>query len=113
LPITVRGGFYPVRGGAVVLVEGSGYRQRPGGCASIAPGGGGPARVVVEVPSGGLSYDVTATARPELKLRRFAEGFAVVPELPQGPARVAIPTDRSRRPWQAEVVTASRLELCP
>lgn len=113
LPITVRPGFHPARGGAVALVEGGGYQRRSGGCASIVPDGGSPVRVVVEVRSGGLSYDVAATERPELKLRRFGEGFAVVPELPLGPARVEIPTDRSDRPWQAELVTASRLDLCP
>lgn len=114
LPISVRPGFRPVRGGApVALVEGSGFHRRPGGCASIVPDRGSPARVVVDVPNDNLSYDVSATERPELKLRRFAEGFAVVPELPLGPARVTIPTDRSSRPWQAELVTASRLELCP
>lgn len=113
LPITVRRGFHPVRGAAVELVEGNGYRRRPGGCASIAPGAGSAARVVVDVPRGGLSYEVTAAERPQLKLRRFGEGFAVVPKLPSGPARVAIPTDRSDHPWQAELVTKSRLELCP
>lgn len=114
LPITVKPGFHPVRGSAPVApVEGSGFHRRPGGCASIFPAGGPPARVVVDVPSGGFSYAVAATEQPELKLRRFAEGFAVVPELPLGPARVAIPTDRSDRSWQAELVTASRLELCP
>jgi hypothetical protein len=68
---------------------------------------------VVELPSGSLSYKAAAAEKPELKLRRFGEGFAVVPELPTGSARVAIPTDRSERPWQAEVVTKTRLELCP
>jgi hypothetical protein len=113
LPITVRPGFHPVRGAAIALVEGGGYRRRSDGCAWIVPGAGQAARVVVDVPSGGLSYDVAAAERPELKLRRFGEGFAVVPDLPAGPARVEIPTDRSARPWQAELVTASRLELCP
>jgi hypothetical protein len=68
---------------------------------------------VVEVPSGGLSYKVTAAEQPELKLRRFGDGFAVVPKLPAGSAQVAIPTDRSDRPWQAELVAKSRLDLCP
>ena len=62
---------------------------------------------------GGLSYRAAAAEQPELKLRRFGEGFAVVPELPAGSAQVAIPADRSDRPWQAELVTGSRLELCP
>jgi hypothetical protein len=68
---------------------------------------------VVDVPSGGLSYRVAGAEPPALKLRRFGEGFAVVPDLPSGTARVVIPTDRSDRPWEAEIVTTSRLELCP
>jgi len=113
LPITVRPGFQPVLGAPLTVAEGSEYRRRPGGCVQVVPSAGSPARVVVGVPSGGFTYAVARAAQPELKLRRFAEGFAVVPELPAGPARVAIPRDRSDRPWQAELVTASRLDLCP
>ena len=113
LPITVRPGFQPVLGTPLAVIEGSEYQRRPGGCVKIVPSAGSPARVVVGVPSGGFTYAVARTQQPELKLRRFAEGFAVVPELPAGPARVAIPRDRSDRPWQAELVTASRLDLCP
>lgn len=113
LPITVRPGFQPVLGAPLTVTEGSEYRRRPGGCVQVVPSAGSPARVVVGVPSGGFTYAVAGAAQPELKLRRFAEGFAVVPELLAGPARVAIPRDRSDRPWQAELVTASRLDLCP
>ena len=113
LPITVQQGFEPVRGAPLALVDGSDYHPRPGGCARIEPRGGSPARVVVEVPSGGFTYAVARTEQPELKLRRFGEGFAVVPDLPPGSAQVRIPADRSTRPWQAELVTTSRLELCP
>lgn len=113
LPITVKRGFQPLRGVPLTVVEGNDYRRLPGGCARIVPSTASPARVVVEVPSGGFTYAVAPAQRPELKLRRFAEGFAVVPELPQGSGRVRIPTDRSERPWQAELITTSRLELCP
>lgn len=113
LPISVRPGFRPAHSGSIAVVEGGDYRRRPGGCVRVVPGAGSPARVAIDVPSGGLSYSVAATERPELKLRRFGEGFAVVPDLPPGPARVAIPTDLSQRPWGAELVTTSRLELCP
>jgi hypothetical protein len=113
LPVTVQPGFQPAPGTPLAVIEGSEYQRRPGGCVRIVPSAGSPARVVVGVPSGGFTYAVARTEQPELKLRRFAEGFAVVPELPAGPARVAIPRDRSDRPWQAELVTASRLELCP
>ncbi len=113
LPISARAGFRPVRGAPIAVVEGSGYRRRAGGCLQIVPAAGSATRVAVGVPSGGLSYKVAGTKPPELKLRRFADGFAVTPDLPLGPARVAIPTDRSEHPWEAELVTASRLELCP
>ncbi|MFP5388298.1 MAG: hypothetical protein ACLGG5_03235 [Thermoleophilia bacterium] len=111
LPISVRPGFEPARGAPITVVEGEGHR-RGNGCVLVVPRAGS-SRVVVDVPSGGLSYSVASTERPELKLRRFAEGFAVVPKLPLGPARVVIPEDRSNRPWQAEAVTTSRLDLCP
>jgi hypothetical protein len=48
-----------------------------------------------------------------LGLRRFADSLAVTPTVPTGSARVEIPSDRSSHPWQAELVTTSRLELCP
>jgi len=113
LPISVRPGFRPVRGRPIAVVEGDDYQRHPGGCLGIAPNTGSDARVVVEVPGNGLGYSVAGTERPELKLRRFGEGFAVVPELPPGPARMAIPSDRSHRPWEAELTTTSRLVLCP
>jgi hypothetical protein len=112
LPISVRSGFRPVRRGRVTVVEGD-YVRRPGGCLLMDPAADVASRLVAEVPSGGLSYSLDGSEQPELKLRRFAEGFAVAPDLPQGPAQLAIPKDRSQRPWEAEVVTRSRLELCP
>jgi hypothetical protein len=113
LPISVQPGFHPAGNGAITVVEGSDHQQRSGGCLTIVPGKGSAARVVVEVPSGGLSYKAAAAEQPELKLRRFGEGFAVVPDLPAGSAQVAIPPDQSDRPWQAELVTKSKLDLCP
>ncbi len=113
LPISVRSGFRPARSASIAVAEGGDYRPRPGGCVLIVSAADSVAQVVVDVPSGGLSYRVAGTRRPELRLKRFAEGFAVAPDLPPGSARVAIPTDRSERPWEAEVVTTSRLELCP
>jgi hypothetical protein len=111
LPISVRRGFRPMPGAPLRIVEGE-YTRRSGGCVLIVPRSGSGARVTFAVPSRGLSYSVTGKEQPELKLRRFGEGFAVVPSLPPGPAQVTIPTDRSDRPWEAELVTASRLELC-
>lgn len=113
LPISVRLGFRPAGKGPITVVEGTDYQRRSGGCVTIAPVKGAGARIVVEVPSGGLSYKAAAAEQPELKLRRFGEGFAVVPELPADSAQVSIPSDRSDRPWQAELVTRSRLDLCP
>ena len=112
LPISVRPGFRPVRAGRISVVEGDAV-SRPGGCISVVPRTGSEARVTVQLPRGGLTYDIAATERPELRLRRFGEGLAVVPDLPPGPAQVAIPADRSDRPWEAELVTSSRLTLCP
>ena len=113
LPIAVRPGFRPAGKGSIAVIEGTDYQRRPGGCVAIVPASGAAARIVVEVPGGGLSYKAAAAEQPELKLRRFGEGFAVVPELPAGSAQVAIPMDRSDRPWQAELITSSGLDLCP
>jgi hypothetical protein len=112
LPVSVRPGFHPARGAPIAVIEGGDYRRRPGGCVRIVPGEGSATRVVVEM-TGGLSYSLAGAEQPELRLRRFADGFAVVPDLPPGPARVAIPADRSEHPWEAELVTTSSLELCP
>jgi len=111
LPIAVQPGFHPTRGAPIAVVEGN-VRRHGNGCVLLVPRTGS-SRVVVGLPGGGLSYSVAPAEQPELKLRRFGESFAVVPEIPVGPARVEIPTDRSDRPWQAELVTTSRLELCP
>jgi hypothetical protein len=113
LPITVRPGFRPAGSGSITVVEGSDFQRRPRGCLTIVPGKGLGARVVLDVPSGGLSYKAAAAEQPELKLRRFGEGFAVVPDLPTGSAQVAIPPDQSDRAWQAELVAQSKLDLCP
>jgi hypothetical protein len=112
LPISVRPGFRPVEGPPVAVVEGE-YVRRPGGCMLIVPKKGSGSRVAADVPSGGFSYSLAGAERPALRLRRFADEFAVAPDLPPGPARVTIPVDRSDRPWEAEIVTTSRLELCP
>ena len=112
LPVSVRGDFHPTAGAPIAVHEGH-FARRSGGCVVLGPKSNSEALVTFTVPSRGLSYSVAATEQPELKLRRFGEGFAVVPDLPLGPARVAIPTDRSARAWEAELVTGSRLELCP
>lgn len=112
LPVSARRGFRPAPAAPIAVVEGE-FARRSGGCVLVAPGPASPGQVVIESPPGGFGYRLAGAERPELRLRRFAEGFAVAPELPPGSAQVAIPTDRSRRPWEAEVVTASKLELCP
>jgi hypothetical protein len=118
LPISVRPGFRPVGSAPITVVESSDYEPRSGGCVTIVPGKDSAARAVVEVPSGGLSYKAAAAEQPELKLRRFGEGFAVMPDLPVGPAQLAVPAaraapPRAARPWQAELVAKSKLDLCP
>lgn len=104
-------------GGRVDLIEAPavGRAEHRGRCLLVVPvpDSGRPTRVVVSVPAGGIAYRVAPGARPELRLRRFAEGFDVTPALAPGPARVTVPTDRSRRPWQAEIETAAKLKLCP
>jgi hypothetical protein len=113
LPISVRPGFRPGSGAPIEVSEGDEYRRAPRGCVTVVPEAGAEARVAFEVPDPGFAYRPLAGVAPRIGLRRFADGFVVAPALPQGPARVTIPSDGSQRPWQAEVVTASRLLVCP
>jgi hypothetical protein len=116
LPITSESGFRPSpSGGPVELLEppSEGRAVRRGSCLLVRPQGGLPSRVVVSVPAGGLSYRAQSGVTPTLRLRRFAEAFVVGPSLVSGPARLTVPGDRSSRPWEAEVETATRLEICP
>jgi hypothetical protein len=112
LPISAQRGFQPMPGDPIVVDEGD-YARRPGGCVLLTPESGSEGQLTFAVPSGGFSYRVPASQRPELKLRRFGEAFAIALNLPSGSARVAIPTDRSGRPWEGDVRTRSPLELCP
>jgi hypothetical protein len=112
LPLSVRPGFHPAESAPITVVKGD-YALGPRGCVVLLPRRNSRSRVTIKVPRGGLSYDVARAEKPKLGLRRFAEGFSVVPELPSGPARMAIPPDLSGHPWEAEFATTSRLELCP
>jgi hypothetical protein len=112
LPIDVQPGFDRSAGAPIEVTEGD-HRRAPHGCALLVPAAGSEDRVVFDVPGGGFSYRIAPGEKPKLALRRFADEFGVTPDLPSGPGRVTVPADGSQRPWIAELVATSRVELCP
>jgi hypothetical protein len=69
---------------------------------------------VVELPRGGATLFAPRGVRATLSLRRFATAsFPIVVGTLEGAARLAIPTDRSTRPWQLQVDANGPVTLCP
>lgn len=89
-------------------------RAAPGarGCVAVRRTGGG--APIVSVPPGGASLSAPNGARASLALRRYArDSFPVDPGALRAAARLAIPTDRSSRPWQLRVDAPAPVRVCP
>jgi hypothetical protein len=84
-----------------------------GRCLRVTPVSRRQAQLSIAVPPGGIAYRAPRDQQPEIKLRRFAEAFAVVPPLIAGTAEIRVPTDGSRKPWEAEILTPVALKICP
>ena len=82
------------------------------GCRQVARSGQAPP--VVELPRGGATLTAPGDVRATLSLRRFATAsFPIAVGTLEGAARLAIPTDRSARPWQLQVDATGPVTICP
>ena len=83
-----------------------------GGCRTVIRSGGAPP--VIDLPRGGATLTAPRGVRANLGLRRFATAsFPIVVGTLQGSARLAIPPDRSDRPWQLQVDADGPVTVCP
>jgi hypothetical protein len=83
-----------------------------GGCRVVTRSGQAPP--VVELQPGGATLTAPAGVRAALSLRRFATAsFPVSVGTLQGAARLAVPADRSDRPWQLQVDANGPVTVCP
>jgi hypothetical protein len=81
-----------------------------GRCRSVAVTEGAPAMLVLP-PRGALLRPLRGSAN--LSLRRFADSFPVeLGGLRETWSELAIPVDRSRRPWKANLIGAGRVVVC-
>lgn len=85
---------------------------------SAAPPASAPCRAlraptIVALPEGGASFDPNGGASVELNLSRFADDFPVaLGSLPSGWSELTIPTDRSPRPWRAQLDGTGAVTFC-
>lgn len=100
------------RGPAPALVGPPGaLAARRGGCISVKPAGG--ASPVIAVPPGGVFLKAAPGEIVSLGLRRFAtRSFPVSAGGLRGSAVLAIPRDRSSRPWQLQLGTNGAVTAC-
>ncbi len=90
----------------------SGTTPPRSGCRTVTRSGQAPP--VVKLPRGGATLFAPRGVRAALSLRRFATAsFPIVVGTLEGAARLAIPTDRSTRPWQLQVDANGPVTLCP
>ena len=83
-----------------------------GGCRTVSRSGQAPP--VVELPRGGAILTAPQGVRAKLSLQRFATAsFPIVVGTLKGAARLAIPQDRSSRPWQLQVDADGPVTVCP
>lgn len=82
-----------------------------GSCVVAKPQKPGELLVTLQLPPGGMSYSSSAGA-PDLSLRRFADAFTI--KIPSVPATgvLEIPTDLSKRPWQAAFAGVGTIRVC-
>jgi hypothetical protein len=107
----------PRRGGGtpppVVSAQTAGRSRALGNCVALVPERGRTASFKLDLPPGGLSYRTASGNAVEVVLGRFAERPIVELASIAGPAEIAIPPDRSPRPWRAELTTEERVLACP
>jgi hypothetical protein len=102
----------PVGAPAPALVDPPGaLAGRRGGCISVKPAGG--VSPVLAVPPRGVFLKAPPGKIVSLALRRFAtQSFPVSAGRLTGSAILAIPLDRSRRPWQLQLASTGAVTAC-
>ena len=103
----------PPTGGPAPALVGphGGLAARRGGCVSVRPAGG--ASPVITMSPGGVFLRAAPGESVGLGLRRFAtESFPVSAGTLRGSALLAIPVDRSRRPWQLQLAATRPTRVC-
>ena len=89
-----------------------GEAARGAGCRTVSRSAGAPASVTL--PPGGATLTVPGGGRAALRLRRFAmESYPVSAGTVMGSARLAIPRDRSSRPWRLQLAGDGPVTICP
>ncbi len=82
-----------------------------GSCLTVRPAGG--ASPIVSLPRGGVILRAPPKVRADASLRRYAaDSFPVVAGTLHGAAVVAIPGDRSSRPWQLQLAATGPITVC-
>jgi hypothetical protein len=82
-----------------------------GACTTVV--GTGPDAPVIDLPPEGATLSARRGLQAALGLRRYASGsFPVDPGFLRDDQRLVIPTDRSSRPWQLRIETASSVTVC-
>jgi len=83
-----------------------------GSCLTVGVSAATP--TVVSLPPGGALLRPRSGASTQVSLRRFADSFPVeLGSLPgRGWSEIAIPTDRSRKPWQAQLTGSGPITVC-
>ena len=103
----------PIEGGgpAPTAADGGPIEALGRSCVEAAPVPGAPR--VITLPPGGAEVEAGRGAA-DLRLRRFADGFEIdAGTLSAGGAEaIAIPVDRSARPWQLQVSSESPVRVC-
>lgn len=97
----------------VVSSQAAGRSRAFGDCVALIPERGRTASFNLDLPPGGLSYRTGSRNPVEVTLGRFAEQPVVQLPSVAGSAEIAIPSDRSPRPWHAELTTAGSVLACP
>ena len=103
----------PAAGGPAPVLLGppGALAARRGGCVTVKAAGG--AAPVIALPPGGVFLHAAPGRMVGLGLRRFAtESFPVSAGRLKGSALLAIPPDRSSRPWQLQLTTTGLVAAC-
>jgi hypothetical protein len=95
----------------VLVAPANGLVAKHDGCVTVHSAGG--TSPVVNLPPGGATLTAPEDAPAQLSLRRFSSGsFPIFARTLRGTAILAIPTDRSARPWQLQLAGAGPMTIC-